>query len=346
MRNETRFHFTSYQRNIARANDVPSAADKFTVAPSVQQTLENKIQESDDFLKLINVVGVPELSGQKVGMGVTSSIASRTNTETKDRAPRSVVGLSAHDYQLYKTDFDTFVKYQTLDVWAKFKDFQARLRDMTNRQIALDRIKIGFHGVSVAADTDPVAHPNLEDVNIGWLQQYRLHAPERVMKEVKEGSNVIKVGKSAKFNPADPLRDGYASLSALVFDAINSLIHPAFRNDPRIRVILSEELQSAYLLSFLNRAQEPTEQNAAEQIASQSRVGLKNSITPAFMPAGSILITMPENLSIYYQESSLRRQVIDNPKRDRVEDFRSQNEGYVVEEYEAGCLLENIVLVD
>ncbi|WP_375592102.1 phage major capsid protein, P2 family [Chitiniphilus eburneus] len=339
MRNDTRQHFTAYQAAIARANDVPSAADKFNVTPSVQQILESKVQDSDEFLKLINIIGVPELTGQKIGMGITTTIAGRTNTDLHERQTRSVHGLSAHDYQLAKTDFDTHLKYEQVDIWAKFKDFQLRLRDMVNRQIALDRIKVGFHGTSVAAETDPVANPLLQDVNIGWLEQYRLHAPERVLDEVAAGSGKVLVGASV------PIAQGYKTLGALVFDAINGLIHPAFRGDPRIRVILSPELQDAYLLSFLNRSQEPTEQNAAETIASQARVGLVKSVTPAYMPAGSMLITMPENLSIYWQEGSMRRQVIDNPKRDRIEDFRSQNEGYVVEQYEAGCLIENIELV-
>lgn len=339
MQNATRRHFTAYQQNIARANGVGSAAEKFAVIPTVQQTLENLVQESDAFLKLINVVGVDELMGQKIGMGITTSIAGRTDTSTKDRQTKSVHGLSAHDYMLYKTDFDTHLTYPQIDTWAKFKDFQIRIRDMTNRQIALDRIKIGFHGTHAAPDTSLVDHPMLEDVSIGWLEQYRLHAEARVMKEIRVGSNAVKVGASVA------AADGYKTLGALVFDAINNLIHPAFRGDPRIRVMLSEELKDAYMLGFLNRAQEPTEQNAAEAIASQQRIGLVNSITPAYMPEGTMLITAPENLSIYWQNGSMRRQVADNPKRDRIEDYRSQNEGYIVENYEAGCLIENIQLV-
>ena len=45
------------------------------------------------------------------------------------------------------------------------------------------------------------------------------------------------------------------------------------------------------------------------------------------------LITRLDNLSIYWQEDTRRRSVIDNPKRDRIENFESVNEAYVVEDY-------------
>jgi hypothetical protein len=50
-------------------NSVASAVQAFTIAPSVQQKIENKIQESSAFLKQVNMVGVTEKSGQKLGLG-------------------------------------------------------------------------------------------------------------------------------------------------------------------------------------------------------------------------------------------------------------------------------------
>ncbi len=71
--------------------------------------------------------------------------------------------------------------WSKLDAWAKFPDFQARVRNQIIRQQALDRIMIGFNGTSAAVETDRVANPLLQDVNIGWLQHYRDNAPARVM---------------------------------------------------------------------------------------------------------------------------------------------------------------------
>ncbi|NAJ34909.1 capsid protein, partial [Escherichia coli] len=38
--------------------------------------------------------------------------------------------------------------------------------------------------------------------------------------------------------------------------------------------------------------------------------------------------------------------VIDNPKRDRIENFESVNEAYVVEDYRCAALVENIQIGD
>ena len=79
MRRETRVAFAAYVSQIALLNSVEAAevtSTKFTVAPSVEQKLEEKIQESSDFLNSISVVMVPNQVGQKVGVGATRPIAS------------------------------------------------------------------------------------------------------------------------------------------------------------------------------------------------------------------------------------------------------------------------------
>ena len=40
--------------------------------------------------------------------------------------------------------------YAKLDLWAKFQDFQVRIRDAIVKRQALDRIMIGFNGVKRA----------------------------------------------------------------------------------------------------------------------------------------------------------------------------------------------------
>lgn len=51
-------------------------------SPSVQQKLETRIQESSEFLKRINIIGVSEQTGEKLGLGVSGTIASRTDKRT------------------------------------------------------------------------------------------------------------------------------------------------------------------------------------------------------------------------------------------------------------------------
>ncbi len=186
MRNDTREHFNAYLSQLARLNGVSSTTATFSVDPTVQQTLETRMQESSEFLGKIGIIGVDELQGEKVGLGVSSTIAGRTDTTGNGvRQPRDVSSLDKKGYEAKKTDFDTAIRYAQLDAWAKFPDFQARLRDAILKRQALDRIMIGFNGVSAAATTDRQVNALLQDVNIGWLEQYRLNAPARVLKEGK-----------------------------------------------------------------------------------------------------------------------------------------------------------------
>ncbi len=65
---------------VARINEVDSAAVQFTVAPTPAQKLEEKIQLSSEFLGRINVIEVVEATGQAIGLSVNSTIAGRTDT--------------------------------------------------------------------------------------------------------------------------------------------------------------------------------------------------------------------------------------------------------------------------
>jgi hypothetical protein len=76
MKKKTRFAFNAYLQQLARLNgEVEDLSSKFTVEPSVQQTLEDQIQQSTAFLTMVNVIGVAEQSASLLGLGVGSTIA-------------------------------------------------------------------------------------------------------------------------------------------------------------------------------------------------------------------------------------------------------------------------------
>ena len=334
MKNETRIKFEGFTTQVATLNGVPDASKTFAVTPSVQQKLESKIQLSSEFLQKINMPGVTELEGEKLGLGVIGTIAGRTNTKNGPRKPRNVADLSSGRYRCVQTNFDTAYPYALLDMWAKFPDFQTRLRDAIMAQQALDRIMIGFNGLTSAADTDREAHPLLQDVNTGWLQHYRVDAPARVMHEGVKDSGKIKIGAGGD----------YANLDALVYDAVNSLIDVQFRQDPGLVVILGDDLLADKYFPILNKDNPPTEQLASDLVISQKRIGGKPAITVPFFPANTLLITKLSNLSLYYQEGGRRRHLREEPDFDQIANYESSNDAYVVEVYEAGCLIENITV--
>ena len=67
-------------------------------------------------------------------------------------------------------------------------------------------------------------------------------------------------------------------------------------------------------------------------------------VTAPYFPAGKLMITRLDNLSVYWQEGARRRAIIDNVKRDQIENYESSNDAYVVEDFGAGCVVENIVI--
>ena len=335
MRNDTRIKFNEYTAQLAQLNGVPSVMEKFVIAPTIQQKLEERIQLSSAFLQAINMIGVLEQEGEKLGMDAASTIAGRTNTANADRVPRELHALYSNKYRCEKTDFDTLVKYAVLDAWAKFQDFQTKLRDLILKRQALDRIMIGFNGTSVAATTDRVANPLLQDVNKGWLQHFREQAAARVMDEVVATSGVVNVGATGD----------YINLDALVFDARNNLIDATFRQDPSLVVICGTALMADKYFPIINQDQRPEDMMVMDMLVSQKRIGGLPGIQVPFIPEDTLMITPLSNLSIYYQEGSRRRTLLDNAKRDQIENYESSNEAYVVEDFRAGCVVENIVQV-
>ncbi|MBX9295717.1 phage major capsid protein, P2 family [Chromobacterium vaccinii] len=338
MKTNTRDVFTKLIEQIAKLNGVSATAveKSFSVQPSIQQKLEVRIQESSEFLSRINIEGVDELEGEKLGLGVFGTVAGRTKvTPTNPRRPRNLADMNSHKYRCEFTEFDTAIPYVQLDAWAKFPDFQTKLRDAIVKQQALDRMMIGFNGVSVAEQTDRVKNPLLQDVNKGWLQYYREKAPERVMAEVKKGSGKVMIG--AKEKGGD-----YANLDALVIDAVAGMVDPTLAGNPELVVILGRDLLHDKYFPIVNQDNKPSEQMAADMVISQKRVGGLPAVTAPFFPAGAMLITPLSNLSIYYQNDSRRRHLREEPDYNQVANYESNNEAYVVERYEAGCLVENI----
>ncbi|AIY42980.1 Phage major capsid protein [Collimonas arenae] len=334
MQKQTRLAFQKYTQRLATLNDTGSVADTYSVTPSVQQKLENKIQESSEFLSKINVIGVTEMEGEKLGLGISGPIAGRTNTDKADRKTRDLSTMDSQRYRCEKTNFDTHIKYQMLDAWAKFPDFQQRIANNILQRQALDRMVIGFHGVSVAADTDIDKNPMLQDVNKGWLQHFRDAAPQQVMHEGKKSPGKVVIGTGGD----------YANLDAAVYDAI-TMLEPWYQKDAGLVAIVGRDLLHDKYFPLVNTKQAPTETLASDIVISQKRIGGLPAVTVPYFPDNTILITRFDNLSIYWQLSARRRRVVDEAKRDRIENYESSNDAYVVEEFGLGAVIENIELV-
>ncbi|WP_323632289.1 phage major capsid protein, P2 family [Pectobacterium carotovorum] len=342
MRKETRFKFNAYLTQLASINgvDVETLSKKFSVEPSVTQSLMEVVQESSDFLTRINIVPVAELTGEKIGLGVSGSVASTTDTSSGDeRETADLLSLEARQYKCEQMNFDFHIRYNTLDLWARFQDFQLRLRNAIAKRQSLDYIMAGWHGVKRAATSDRAKYPLLQDVAVGWLQKYRNESAKRVMSKVvgEDGAVIsaqIRVGENGD----------YVSLDALVMDATNTMIDEWHQEDPDLVVICGRQLLSDKYFPLVNKQQENSEILAADVIISQKRIGNLPAVRVPYFPANALMITRLDNLSIYYMDDSHRRHLEENAKRDRIENYESIKQDYVVEDYGSGCVIENIQL--
>lgn len=339
MRNDTRQLFNEYLDRQAELNGVLQTTvhgeKSFAVAPSVQQTLIERQQESSGFLKLINIVPVPEQSGEKIGLGIGGTLAGRTNTDNQDRETQDPTTLDNDTFLCRQTESDTHVKYAKLDLWAKFPNFQTRLRDQIVKQQARDRIIIGFNGTSAAPQTNRVNNPLLQDVNKGWLQKLRENKPTHVFAEgAKEDGKII-------VDPAAGAGD-YRNLDALVYDAIHSFLPEWVRASTDLNCIVGDGLLHEKYFPMVDREEAPTERLALEVLMSKKELGGRPAARVPYMRPFSILITPFDNLSIYEQEGTRRRTIVDNARRNRIETFESVNEDYVFEDHDWALLIENI----
>ncbi|CAI0758293.1 TPA: phage major capsid protein, P2 family [Serratia fonticola] len=344
MRQKTRFQFNKFLSRIAELNGVDTGDlnKKFSVEPSVTQTIMTRVQESSAFLSSINIVPVAEMKAEKVGLGVNGTIASTTDTSGGDeRETADFASLDKDGYFCQQVNYDFHIRYNTLDLWARYQDFQTRLRDAIVKRQALDRITIGFNGTHRAKTSNRLKNPMLQDIAVGWLQKYRDEAATRVMSRVvdKAGniiSEKVRVGAGGD----------YANLDALVMDAHAELLAEWYQEDPELVVICGRKLLADKYFPLVNQVQPNSEAMAADMIISQKRIGNLPAVRVPYFPANALMITRLDNLSIYWQEGTHRRHIEEVPKRDRIENYESINEDYVVEDYACGCVVENIELGD
>lgn len=327
MQDNTRVCFNRFKAEVAQANNLNAiTGETFNVNPAAQQKLHGTLGEQADFLKRIGQIPVTAQVGEKIGLGIGKPIASRTNTDEEERQTRYVGEVDADPYHCKQTNTDTHLKYSLMDSWAHLDDFGAIYSTQLAKQVARDTIMVGWHGETAAPVTDIMANPLLQDVNIGWLAKVRTNQPARFMGYDSDGNqttDTYRVGSGGK----------YGSLDALVFDMTTNLLDVWHQDADDLVVMVGREIWVSHGMELLGNSTLPTERNALQTWFASKTVAGMPCIMPPFLPRRAVIVTSYDNLSVYHQVGSLRRAIIDNPKRDRVEEYLSENIAYVVEDY-------------
>jgi len=335
MRIESRKLFNALQKAMAQAYGTENASQQFTATPLMAQTLNDAVQKSSGFLSRITIAPRPDLVGEVLTMSILSSVAGRTDTSSSgERSPQQAGAPNqTRAYAMKQHNYDTAMKYSLIDSWARYPDFRKRYSAAIQQRIALDRLMVGWYGMSAAATTDRVANPKLQDVNKGWIYDLKTNKPEHYLSPTGAGAlGQINLG---------PTGD-YKNLDHLVF-SLFSLIAEEHRTGNEVAIIGQGLVTWEMGKLLAEHAGTPTEKNAIK-VLGKSYGGLESVVVSNF-PDNGLLIVDPAMLHIYFQDSSVRRQSVDNPKKDQVEDYISMQEAYMIENLEACVAIDDSKVV-
>jgi P2 family phage major capsid protein len=320
MKKNTRQQFGKLLAAMAKAYniDVADVSKEFAIEIPQETKLNDAIQESSDFLSRITMAKVEDTKGQALEMGVEGLLAKRTEiTGSAVRQPNVAGGPTGSTWETAFTEFDVAIKYITLDQWARYKDFFQRYMNAVRRQIALDKICIGFHGESVATTSDPVANPLGQDVNVGWLKLIETQAPARYLKQGAV-TDVISIGAAGD----------YKNLDALVYD-LYAGISVEHRTGNEVVIVGSALVADDVNKGLTKNAGTPTEKTVGITELSNQYGGLTAIQVPKFPDMG-VLVTDLENLHLYNQEGKMRRNSVEESNANRVVDYISSNDAYAI----------------
>lgn len=302
----------------------------FAVTPVIETKLRQAILESDAFLRMLSLLPVDQIKGQVVDVGTGGLLTGRK----EGGRFRGGLGHDGHTYELTETDSCAVIAWQTLTQWAnsgKPGEFVKLMNAAATRHFALDILRIGFHGKSIAKTTDPETNPNGEDVNKGWLQYVKERKPEQVL------SNAI-------LDPTGQTPDSYKNLDALVNDLVNTNIHEVFHEDSDLVVLSGRDLIASEQHRLLSAADTPTEHKAAQSLA--KTIDAKKAYKPPFFKKDQLWVTSLSNLQVLTQKGTQWRKARNEEDRKQYENSYLRMEGYAVGTLEKFAAIENVTIVD
>ncbi|EKA8883103.1 P2 family phage major capsid protein [Salmonella enterica] len=277
------------------------------------------------FLSEINTIPVNDDKGSVLYVGPVDPIA-----RTGVRKPMDSVSMEPRFYHCRQVNFDFYISYDDIDRFSGVKNYPQMVRAAVEHRRSLDRLHIGFNGLSRAEFlSDPYEFPDCRDCKKGWLEKYRSEAPERVI----DGLSVS----------SDKAPGTHGTIDGLVFDVWDAAIDERWQHD-LVAVCNYSILHKKYfpLINNLDTSQMNQEILVNQELIKKPMLGNIPAVTAPFFPENTVLVTSLKNLSLYWQNGSIRRFIKNEPDYNRIAFYESANEDYIVENYDAGCLIEGI----
>jgi len=313
-----RANLNHYSQQLAKSYGVTTVGELFSITGPKETQLRKALLESVAFLNIITVVDVDQITGQVVEIGALGLHSGRKKGGrfNKEASP------DGFEYRLTETDSNCSITWDTLSVWANSGsngEFMKLLNESANMAFALDMIRVGFNGTSVAETTDPDTNPNGEDVNKGWQQIVKENDPDQIC-----ALDVYLDGDG---------KGDYKTLDAMASDLINNYIPAQFRNHPGLRVLVGSDLIAEESARIYDKADTPSEKKEAQHLPFS--IAGRPAIVPPFFPGKRMTVTIPKNLHIYTQKNTRHRKAKHEEDRKAFENSYLRWEGYAIGNFEA-----------
>ncbi|MGF1696561.1 phage major capsid protein, P2 family [Vibrio kyushuensis] len=307
-----------------------AGAKAFNITPPMETKLRQAIMHSHAFLGMVSLLPVLQIKGQVVDVGDDALSTGRAATGRFS----TEMGQSGNTYELTKTDSGAHILWETMTQWANSGGKGEWLKMMQNaisRRFALDMLRVGFNGTSIAATTNPIANPLGQDVNKGWLT---------IVKE-KAAAQVL---ASADLDPSGVTANSYKNLDSLVQDLINTTIAPEHVNDSDLVVLVGHDLVSAEQHRLLESADKPTEHKAAQSLA--KTIAGRKAYTPPFFKGTQLWVTTLKNLQILTQQGTQQRRQKNDDDELRFVQNHIRMEGYAVGNLKKFAAIETVTVIE
>ena len=296
---------------IAQHNGGFDPRQVFNIAPNYAQRIEEKVMQSNAFLKQINSTPVDSLTGQVLGFDVPDTITSRTTERQTDgsfRRPSDPTKLVDRSFACKEIEQDPMIPWKKIDQWAGvINDFYPRFRRSVDFAKARDMLLIMWYGQGAVANTDKNENPLLQDVQRGFVQYLISNAPSQVSGIILDAAEPsgyrveeIRIGPGAGANGFENLDQAVNYLKSMKIDRL-------FRKMESQRVLVGEQLlirDRAQMLGVAGNV--ATERVATQILARTASIGEVERANSDELPDHLIFVSPMDNLSHYWLPSSMR----------------------------------------
>lgn len=323
----------SIVQTIATVYETDDPTKEFSVNPTVVQSLERKIKQSNEFLNLITVSGKATMKGQIISMEGRAPLAKRT---AKGRRPTDPTGFNDRSFENVAVEKDAVISWDKVDEWrgvTQNGDIYTEYRDIVTHTNATDILRIGWNGQMHATTTDPDAFDRLQDVHPGWIQYMIEEAPEQVIGILPDATDPlgyvvdpIRLGRDGDGNRGD-----FLTLDEMVFHLRQRFIHRLHRRRGDLRALLGDDLVFNENKKLFARVEDPTEKNALQKYLDGQTFGRTLPVASDEFSERGIFLTFTKNIERCYQMDSMRRKLNDNDHIEKgIVDYNYIREDYII----------------